>query len=764
MKLTNLTILIFIIFIKISVIGQNVNIIPQPNSAVFDEGSFNFTREISLQYNKTNKEITEIVKFFTMKLGEFPANTFSKIKNEVPNRIEFYLQKTKGNSEYYELIVQKNAIILRANTTKGMFYGVQSILQLVNNYQRGNRVSIPCMQLQDQPNFSWRGMHLDVSRHFFSIRSIKKYIDLMAYYKMNTFHWHLTDDQGWRIEIKKYPKLTEVGANRKETLKGHYNKNPQEYDGTPYGGFYTQEEIKQVIEYASDRYVTVVPEIEMPGHAVAALAAYPEYGCTGNSIDVATKWGVFDDIYCPTESTFTFLENILSEVIALFPGKYIHIGGDEAPKTRWKESEFCQKLIKDNHLKDEHELQSYFIKRIDRYLTSKGKKMIGWDEILEGGLSPNATVMSWRGTQGGIDAVNQGHDVIMTPTSNCYLDYYQSTDPSEPLAIGGYLPLEKVYKYDPVPEDMDDTRKKLILGTQGNLWTEYIASENQLEYMMLPRILALAETGWTKPKMKNFEDFCGKLDDQFDYFNRKKLNYADKLSELNSKVSIDDEKGLVLDWFTFRKKDQIKYEIYNENGAMIDEGTVKDRQFTIEKSGKHRAYVLKKGAIFGNPIDLDFFIHKAAGKKITLTNDPAKQYSGNGKSSLINGLRGSTERYGGPEWLGFSGKDAEAIIDLGNKLSVSSFATSFFHAPGQWIRAPKEVIIYGSEDGIKYNEIGKAIPEVGNEKIVRVDFPLKSSKPIQYVKVLIKRHGIISVGEQGEGNEAWLFVDELEVK
>lgn len=766
MKKSIIICLFTILYFQFPLFSQNINIIPQPNSGVFDEGSFNFTREISLQYNKTNKEITEIVKFFTMKLSEFPANTFSKIKNEVPNRIEFYLQKTRGNSEYYELIVQKNVIILRANTTKGLFYGVQSILQLVNNYQRGNRVTIPCMQLQDQPNFSWRGMHLDVCRHFFSVRSIKKYIDLMAYYKMNVFHWHLTDDQGWRIEIKKYPKLTEIGSVRKETLNGHYNKSPQTFDGQPYSGFYTQQEIKEVIEYAKDRYITIVPEIEMPGHALAALAAYPEYSCTGKPLEVATTWGVFDDIFCPTESTINFLQNILTEVIALFPGKYIHIGGDEAPKTRWKESEICQKIIKDNHLKDENELQSFFVKKMDRFLTDRGKKLVGWDEILEGGISPNATVMSWRGIEGAIEAANHGNDVVMCPTSYCYLDYYQSTDPNEPIAIGGYLPLEKVYRFDPIPDVLDETRKKLILGVQGNLWTEYIPDDQQLEYMMLPRLLAIAENGWTKPKMKNFEDFCGKLGDQFDYFKRKRLNYADKLSELKSEVLVEQEgKGIQVYLNTLRKNDLIKYEFTNSNGIVVENGSIKDQQpIPIDKSGMLKAFVFKKGAIFGNPIEIEFNIHKAAGKPIVLTPEPTKQYYGSGKSSLNNGVKGSKERYGDKEWLGYSGDDVESIIDFGNKTRVSSFKTSFFHAPGQWIWAPKEVIIYGSEDGQKYQEIGRDKPNLSaGEKIVNFDLKLNASKSIQYIKVIVKNYGIIPKGEQGEGNKAWLFLDEFEV-
>jgi hexosaminidase len=330
---------------------------------------------------------------------------------------------------------------------------------------------------------------------------------------MNTFHWHLTEDQGWRIEIKKYPKLTETGAFRKETIVGHAGKPPLVYDGIPYGGFYTQDEVREVIAYAASRFITIIPEIEMPGHALAALASYPELSCTGGPFEVGTKWGVEDDVFCAgKEGTFSFLEGVLTEVIDLFPGKYIHIGGDECPKVRWEKCPFCQKRIKDEGLKDEQELQSYFIQRIEKFLISKGRKLIGWDEILEGGLAPEATVMSWRGTEGGIAAAKEKHDVIMTPSKYVYLDYYQCEPEGEPLAIGGYLPLERVYSYDPMPAELTADEQKYILGVQGNVWTEYIPTPEQLEYMAYPRMFAIAETGWSPEKLKDFDEFLSRLE------------------------------------------------------------------------------------------------------------------------------------------------------------------------------------------------------------------------------------------------------------
>jgi hexosaminidase len=344
---------------------------------------------------------------------------------------------------------------------------------------------------------------------------------------MNTFHWHLTEDQGWRIEIKKYPKLTEVGAYRKETIVGHPRRSePRVYDNTPYGGFYTQDEVRDIVAYAKSKFVTVIPEIEMPGHALAALAAYPELSCTGGPFEVATRWGIFDDVYCAgKEETFKFLEDVLTEVMDLFPSQYIHVGGDECPKTKWQKCPDCQKRIKDEGLKDENELQSYFIKRMEKFISSKGRRLIGWDEILEGGLPPEATVMSWRGVEGGIEAAKQDHDVIMTPTTYVYLDYYQSDPQDQPLAIGGYLPLEKVYSFDPEFEELNQEQQKHILGVQGNVWTEYIATPEHLEYMTYPRMIAISEIGWSPSSLKDFDDFLARFSVERKRLDEMGINY-----------------------------------------------------------------------------------------------------------------------------------------------------------------------------------------------------------------------------------------------
>lgn len=437
------------------------------------------------------------------------------------------VQDSTIKTEGYRLNVDDKGVSITASSGAGLFYGVQSFLQLVNAYGP----QMPVVKVNDYPRFEYRGMHLDVGRHMFPVEEVKKYIDLLAVHKMNRFHWHLTEDQGWRIEIKKYPALQEVAAYRKETVIGHAGtanrNNKKDFDGKRYGGYYTQEEVKEIVKYAQDRYITVVPEIEMPGHALAALSAYPALGCTGGPYEAATTWGVFDDVFCAgKEETFAFLEGVMDEVITLFPGKYIHIGGDESPKTRWEKCPHCQKRMKTENLKDEHALQSYFIQRMEKYLNSKDRQIIGWDEILEGGLAPNATVMSWRGEEGGIAAAKQNHDVIMTPGNWCYFDHYQDTTGNEPLAIGGYTPVSEVYSYEPVPSQLSAAEAKHVLGAQANVWTEYIPTSEHLEYMVYPRGVAMAEVLWTQKDKKDYDSFLKRMKSHFKLLDELKVNYA----------------------------------------------------------------------------------------------------------------------------------------------------------------------------------------------------------------------------------------------
>ena len=537
-RIIQLLIYIIIVLLITSCFKQNKtaiipSIIPIPNEQLITKDVFELSSDTKLTFDESLKSVALFFKSYIENGRNIQLNTSSK------NTIHFKIDTAISNNEGYQLKITPSKILISANSKKGAFYAFQSLRQLLPaDFEKTDKskFAIQCLEIRDAPQFGYRGMHLDVGRHFFSVDFIKKYINLMSMLKMNTFHWHLTEDQGWRIEIKKYPKLQEIAAFRNETLIGHYNNLPYQFDGKKYGGFYTQEEIKDVVKYASERQITIIPEIEMPGHSQAAIAAYPELGCTGKQVEVATKWGVFNEVYCPKESTFKFLEDVIDEVVALFPGKYIHIGGDEAPKTRWKECEHCQNLIKEKDLKDEHGLQSYFIGRMEKYINSKGKQIIGWDEILEGGLAPNATVMSWRGTKGAVEAAKQQHNVILTPGSHCYFDHYQSDSENEPLAIGGFLPLEKVYSFNPIPEELTKEESKYVLGAQGNVWTEYMQTAEKVEYMVFPRAIALAEVVWSSKKNKNYKNFVDRLESFQKRLEVMNVNYANHLHEIKGEL------------------------------------------------------------------------------------------------------------------------------------------------------------------------------------------------------------------------------------
>lgn len=449
--------------------------------------------------------------------------------------------------EAYRLVVGGDGVAITASGPAGLFYGLQTLDQLVpevapSHGGAGGGRSMAGVVIQDAPRFPYRGLHLDVGRHFFGVPFLKEYLDAMAAYKLNTFHWHLTEDQGWRLEIRGYPRLTEVGGCRDETMVAR-NFDPYVGDGERYCGWYTQAEAREIVAYARERFITVIPEIEMPGHSVAALAAYPELACTPGPFQVRTTWGVSEDIYCPGEATFSFLEDVLTQVMDIFPGPYIHIGGDEAPKARWEASDLAQRVIEREGLADEHQLQSWFIGRIERFLNDHGRRLIGWDEILEGGLPPEATVMSWRGTAGGIEAAEQGHDVVMTPNSHLYLDYYQADPDHEPLAGGGFIPLERVYSYEPVPEELSADAARHVLGAQGNVWTEYMPTGDRVEYMAYPRALALAEVVWSPASARDWDGFLARLPRQLQRLQGLNVNYRmpDVMGIGTDRLTLGDE-------------------------------------------------------------------------------------------------------------------------------------------------------------------------------------------------------------------------------
>lgn len=553
---------------------------------------------------------------FSVKKGKRPVD-----KNFISLNVDSTISNVQGA---YAVDVNKNGISITGADESGVFYAVQTLIHLlpVDNYKPhhssgsgpNSKLHIPLVSILDHPRFNYRGMHLDVGRHLFPVSFIKKYIDYLALHKINYFHWHLTEDQGWRIEIKKYPRLTIIGGYRNGTIIG---KNPGTgNDNTRYGGYYSQDEIREIVAYAAKRYITVIPEIEMPGHSSAAIAAYPWLSCFPDrptnmkkstpaqggyqAVKKVTEgWGVFEDVYCAgNDSTFMFLQDVMDEVLVLFPSEYIHIGGDECPKTHWKQCSKCQKRIKNEGLKDEHELQRYFIQRMEQYLNAKGRKIIGWDEILEGGLAPNAIVMSWRGEKGGIEAVRQKHDVIMTPNAYLYFDQYQAKASEEPLAIGGYNPLSKVYSYDPVPKELIPEEAKYIKGVQANLWTEYVKTPEHVEYMLLPRIAALSETAWSQPEQKNWNDFTQRMEKRFLLYDALGINY--------SKGVYDVQQTILIESVLSRATVTLSTESYGTEIRYTLDGTepvinslLYSKPFVVRESVSIKAATFKKGYKIG---------------------------------------------------------------------------------------------------------------------------------------------------------------------
>ena len=524
--MNTLKIIVFFIFFSHinTLFSQRNDIIPTPTEQTINNGFMEIENSPEIITESNFNSAATLFKNAIKKLDLTSKKT-------TKNRINFSLNE-KLNEEEYILKINTNQIIIEASTETGAIFGFQSLYQLMNLNLKNGVVKLQNQVIKDSPRFKYRGMHLDVGRHMYPVAFIKKYIDGLAMLKFNNFHWHLTEDQGWRIEIEKYPELNNIGSYRDSTLIGHYTDKPWQFDEIRYGGFYTKKEIKEIVRYAEVRGINVIPEIEMPGHSQAAVSSYPEFGCTGEQVGVAPLWGVFKEIYCSKNETFDFLEEIIDEVVELFPGKYIHIGGDEAPKTNWKACGNCQNVINREELKDEHELQSYFITRMEKYINSKGKQIIGWDEILEGGLAPNATVMSWRGVSGGIEAAKMNHEVIMTPNATCYLDHYQAKDTSnEPLAIGGYTPIEEIYNYEPIPDELDESLHKYIIGAQGNVWTEYMKTSDHVEYMVFPRIFALSEVVWAENR-PSFNDFEKKVIGMYPILDKMDINYSKHLERL----------------------------------------------------------------------------------------------------------------------------------------------------------------------------------------------------------------------------------------
>jgi hexosaminidase len=619
---------------------------------------------------------------------------------------------------------------------------------------------IPNLEIQDQPRFKWRGLMLDLSRHFFDKKYIKEVIDGLAMHKMNVLHLHLVDDQGWRIEIKKYPKLTEVGSWRVDQEDKNWNaKDPvtPEEEGT-YGGFLSQEELKELVKYAKSKNVEIIPEIEMPAHVTSAIAAYPELSCFEKPVGVPSGgvWPI-TDIYCAgKESTFEFLENVLVEVMDIFPSKYIHIGGDEATKTNWQICPHCQKRIKNEGLKDVNELQSYFVKRIEKFINSKGKKLIGWDEILEGGLAPDATVMSWRGVQGGVEAAEQGHDVVMTPGTHCYFDHYQGPQNEEPLAIGGYTPISKVYQFDPVVDSMTPQEASHVLGGQANLWSEYIETEDHSEYMIYPRLAALSETVWSPKESRNWGGFSSRLITMFKRYEYLHINYAKSVFLVTANAEVNLEKKLIsLSLQNEFPNADVRYVLADKN---MNENAIKyTSPIELLKTTNIKASLFKNNKPFGRAFIDTIKFHKAVAHKVEYITSYSDSYKGAGAFGLVNTLRGSKNFHDG-QWQAWLGEDLEVVIDLDKETSINQVTIGSMENQGPDIYFPIAIEVFVSNDGQAYEAVGRIDRAFAkNPKPELKDFEVRfTERKARFVKVKA-----INQKKTAKGGDIWLFIDEI---
>ncbi|BDD07389.1 family 20 glycosylhydrolase [Aureibacter tunicatorum] len=740
---------------KVDELSNNIAIIPQPVTLDIKKGNFELSSATRIIFEKSQTSNADFLRSY---LHTATGVNFDLKEANEPSKGAIFLTLDKSlKPSQYTLNIAENQIIIKGGDDKAVFYGVQSLRQLLPpSFEKSGNTSdiylLPNVNIKDWPRFPYRGLHLDVGRHFMSKEFIKKYIDMLALHKMDKFHWHLTEGQGWRIEIKKYPKLTDIGAWRTEL------------NGDKYGGFYTQEDIKEIVEYAQENYITIIPEIEFPGHSLAAMAAYPELSCTGGPFDVRASWcvGLSEDVYCPgTPKTFEFMENVLAEVIDLFPSEYIHIGGDECPKSRWMECSKCKSLMDKEGIADGEELQSYFIKRIEKVLNKHNRKMIGWDEILEGGLAETATVMSWRGEEGGIEAAKMGRDVIMTPNSHMYFDYYQGNPVFEPKAFDDRINLRKVYEYDPVPSSLSTDEKQRIIGVQANLWTEFMPNESQVEYMTFPRIAALAEVAWTPLENKSWEKFMLRIPKMMQRYEALGINYSKSVYTPELKESFDNtRKEIKVTLSTNEPRAKIYYTLDDSNPDPENAIEYSD-PIIINTTSTLKACLYLNGKPLSNIISKTYEINKSIGRKVVFGNPPSKSYQGTGEFNLVNGVRGSIA-YNDGQWNGFK-NDFECTIDLGNLHHISSVRSGFLQDLSKWIAVPEYFEVYTSKDGVKFSKAGKKdlpLPRhINGSSILDV---LIEFEPLQarYIKVLAKSSTLPKEHNTSDLH-SWIFVDEI---
>ena len=744
---------------------QTIPVIPAPNEMTVAAGNFTFTPQTHIVCSKAlENAIQPLVTKFKTAAGYDLINGPGK---NHPADVLVQLDSSIGNTEGYSLEVGVTRISLKARSAAGAFYGVQTLLQLlpaaIEKKELSNNVlwTLPCVSIRDQPRFGYRGVMLDVARHYMPLDFIRKLIDLLAMQKMNRLHLHLTDSQGWRFESKKYPNLIKVGAFRKGTpLNTTYDFASRPAD-TVYGGYYTQLQLRELVRYAQKRYITIVPELEMPSHSQAALASYPDLACLDSN---GKKFAYPQDIqneFCTKDATFTFLENILVEIMDVFPSRYIHVAGDEASKQNWKKCIYCQRRMKQEGLQNVEELQSYFIKRIERFVNSRGRQIIGWDEILQGGLAPNAAVMSWTGIEGGIKAAHLHHQVIITPGAFCYLDHYQSDAPGEPVAIGGYLPLSTVYGYDPVPASLPEGEKSYIQGTQGNLWTEYIPGPAKAEYMIFPRAVALAEVAWTQPAKKKFEDFIARLDQYCKRLDAYQVNYSRHLFEIKLLTARDQQGRILASVEGVAPGREVRYTL--DGTTPTANADILRGSLAIDNDKTLSVAVLTEGKVT-DQIAKTFRLHKAVGRKIQLATEPDAQYSRGGSHALVDGILGNNEHFEDDQWLGWEGKTFEGTIDFESPASTSSLQTRFFHKPTSWLWAPKSVTVQVSDDNLNFRTVAKteiSAPALEGPMAFSISWTPVMAR---YLKVIVEPVGIIPAGAIGAGDLGWLFVDEVVIE
>ncbi len=748
---------------------KDISIIPKPNEMTLTKGSFTFNKETKLLIHHNDQ--LPIARYFQKR---FASSTRIKLKfveddHDIRNAIVFH-RDNSFDKEAYRLVIDNKGVKITASNHAGFLYGVISLFQLLpkeieSHSPQDVKWIVPQLEINDKPRFAWRGLMLDVSRHFFEKDYILKTIDRMAAHKLNVMHLHLIDDQGWRLKIDKYPKLTDIGAWRIDREDLHWNARnvKRDRDTIQYGGFYTKQDIKDIVAHAESMGIQVIPEIEMPAHVTCAIASYPEFSCKQVPVEVPSGgvWPI-TDIYCPgKDKTFKFLEDILTEVIDLFPSKYIHIGGDEATKTNWTTCVDCKRRMQTEKLKDVEALQSYFIKRIEKFINSKGKKLVGWDEILEGGLAPDATVMSWRGFKGGIEAANKGHDVVMTPEGYCYINHYQGPYELEPIAQGGYVPLNKVYQFDPVHKDINPEKVKHILGGQANLWAEYVSTTSHSEYMIFPRLAAMSESLWTQKSNKSWSDFSARLMKMLQRYRIQGINYSKSAFLISDKTTVDIEnKKISLILQNEFENSDIRYVINSKD--ISNNPKVYTQPIILDKTTTITASLFKDNEAIGRLFTKTIKFHKAMGKKVTYLKKHHKKYTGAAEVNLVDGLRGSQNFFDG-RWQGWLDQDFEVVIDLGEKTQINCVTLSALENQGPDIYFPTSIEVSTSNDGVNFirrNTLN--IPYKANPNAELKDFALNFNLPIETTYVKVKAHILPKNPEPNRG--VWLFVDEIIVE